>query len=66
MKKKLRLHRETLRVLLPKNLNLVAGGTTFRTCDTMCFYISDVECPTDVGCGPDTNDWVSQCRECEM
>ena len=55
MRKKLRLHRETLRVLSAQSLNRAAGGTSFRTCETLCFYISDVECPTDVGCGSDTN-----------
>jgi hypothetical protein len=64
MKKKLRLHRETLRIL-DRSLKNAAGGTTFRTCDTMCFYISDVECPTDVGCGPDTQ-WMSACLECQI
>ena len=64
MKKKLRLHRETLRILSDRSLKDAAGGTTFRTCDTMCFYISDVECPTDVGCAPDTN-WMTHCIVCE-
>jgi hypothetical protein len=66
MKKKLRLHRETLRTLFDQSLNIAAGGTS-KTAASDCFYASclGTACPTDVGCAPDTN-WVTQCIECEM
>jgi hypothetical protein len=66
MKKRLRLHRETLLTLSSRGLNIARGGATEQTCyTTEKSYISCVECATDVGCGPDTN-WMSACLECEI
>ena len=64
MKKKLKLHRETLRALSAQSLN-IAGGTSV-TAASDCFYASclGTACPTNVGCGPDT--WMSYCQECEI
>jgi len=69
--KKLKLHRETLRTLSTLSLEIAGGSDTEKTRATVCFYISCVECPTDVGCtrSPDTDGesyCYSHCQGCEM
>jgi len=64
MKKKLFLHKETLRRLEKPELRVVAGATVAWGC-TEAYCTATIGCPIETDGCPDTHD-KSACGQCEI
>ena len=64
MKKKLTLHKETLRLLSTSNLRAARGASVAWGC-TEAYCTATFGCPMDTDLCPDTHD-KSACGQCEI